>query len=165
MESADLNYVFTWKLQDDGTRIMKCRLTVHGFKDLERGHLDKFSGTASSWGQRAVVATAVQSEWPIVSLDISIAFLKGLTFVEVQQIRGGPKRQVSMVLPRGRGGIEPAGSAVLRAIKGFEDFNDATECLEMLKGGFGLIDAPKLFTMKADKVLKQENIKPTVSDP
>ena len=60
-------YVFTWKLQTDGTRIMKCRLTVHGFKDMERGSLDKFSGTASSWGQRAVVATAVQSEWPIAS--------------------------------------------------------------------------------------------------
>eukprot|EP00959_Pyramimonas_sp_CCMP1952_P305997 6403638-Pyramimonas_sp.AAC.1 len=60
---------------------------------MERGHLDKFSGTASSWGQRAVVATAVQSAWPIASLDISQAFLKGLTFEEVQQIRGGPKRQ------------------------------------------------------------------------
>eukprot|EP00959_Pyramimonas_sp_CCMP1952_P375852 7872279-Pyramimonas_sp.AAC.1 len=69
-----------------------------------------------------------------------------------------------MVLPRGRGGIEPAGSAILRSIKGFESFNDATECLEMLKGGFGLIDAPNLVAMKADKVLKQENIKPTISD-
>eukprot|EP00959_Pyramimonas_sp_CCMP1952_P348546 7301508-Pyramimonas_sp.AAC.1 len=70
-----------------------------------------------------------------------------------------------MMLPRGRGGVEPAGSAVLRTIKGFENFNDATECLDMLKGGFGLIDAPNLFTMKADKVLKQENIRPTISYP
>eukprot|EP00959_Pyramimonas_sp_CCMP1952_P186827 3906785-Pyramimonas_sp.AAC.1 len=35
----------------------------------------------------------------------------------------------------------------------------------MLKGGFGFIDAPNLFTMKADQVLKKENIYPTISDP
>ena len=117
---------------------MKCRLTAHGFKDIERGHSDKFSGTASSWGQRAVAATAVQFGWQVASLDISQAFLKGLAFDEVQQIRGGPKRQVSMALPRSPGGIEPAGSAALWSVEGFENFNDATECLDMLKGSFGL---------------------------
>eukprot|EP00959_Pyramimonas_sp_CCMP1952_P163324 3414048-Pyramimonas_sp.AAC.1 len=36
-------FASTWKSQNYGTRHMKCRLTAHGFKDLERGHLDKFS--------------------------------------------------------------------------------------------------------------------------
>ena len=32
-------YVFTWKRQEDGSIIMKCRLTVHGFKDVDRNNL------------------------------------------------------------------------------------------------------------------------------
>ena len=33
---------------------------------------------------------------------------------------------------------------LMRAIPGFEDFNGQQECLEMLKPGFGLKDAPRL---------------------
>ena len=35
----------------------------------------------------------------------------------------------------------------------------------MLKGGFGLIDAPNLFTMRADAVMKENDINPTTADP
>ena len=73
-------YVFTWKRGDDGVRYMKCRLTVHGVKDTAAGSLDRYSGTSTRWGQRAVVATAVQKQWPMASLDVSEAFLKGLHF-------------------------------------------------------------------------------------
>ena len=54
---------------------------------------------------------------------------------------------------------------MLRSIKGYEDFNDACECLEMLKGGLGLIDAPNLFTMRADAVMRENGIMPTTADP
>ena len=72
--------VFTWKRNDDGTRYLKCRLTVHGFKDSAASNLDRFSGTSTRWGQCVVVATAVQNQWPMASLDVSEAFLKGFTF-------------------------------------------------------------------------------------
>ena len=72
-------YVLTWKRQSDGSRIMKCRLCVHGFKDIDRDVLDSFSGTSTRWGQRMIVALSVQSGGPLVSMDISQAFLKGLT--------------------------------------------------------------------------------------
>ena len=87
------------------------------------------------------VATAVQNQWPMASLDVSEAFLKGLTCDEIQERRGGPKRRVSLILPRVKQG-ELSGVELLRTIKGYEDFNEATEVLEMLQGGFGLIDAP-----------------------
>ena len=157
-------YVLTWKRQPDGIRIMKCRICVHGFKDVHRNQLERFSGTSTRWGQRAVVATAVQMRWPMASLDISQAFLKGLTFDEVQKIRGGPKRTVSMRLPFAKGG-QPSGSALLRQFKGFESFNDALEVLEMLKGGFGLIDAPNLFTSRVDAVMRAVHLLPTHADP
>ena len=39
-------YVFTWKRNDDGTRYLKCRLTVHGFKDSAASDLERYSGTS-----------------------------------------------------------------------------------------------------------------------
>eukprot|EP00973_Karenia_brevis_P085553 11869469-Karenia_brevis.AAC.1 len=60
---------------------------------MYRHTLERFSGTSTRWGQRAVVATSVQLGCPLASLDIGQAFLKGLTFEEVQKIRGGPKRE------------------------------------------------------------------------
>ena len=80
-------YVFTWKRNSDGSRYLKCRLTVHGFEDSAASDLDRYSGTSTRWGQRAVVATAVQNQWPIASLDVSEAFLKGFTFKEIQERR------------------------------------------------------------------------------
>ena len=68
----------------------------------------------------------------MASLDVSEAFLKGFTFEEIQERRGGPQRRVSLILPRVKQG-EPSGVAILRTIKGHEDFNELTEVLEMLK--------------------------------
>ena len=48
-------YVFTWKRNAGGTGYLKCRLTVHGFKDAAVSNLDRCSGTSTRWGQRAVV--------------------------------------------------------------------------------------------------------------
>ena len=72
---------------------MKCRLCVRGFLDRQRDDMDRYSGTSTRWGQRAVVATAVQRNWNIASLDIAMAFLRGMTFEEVQEIKGGPRRK------------------------------------------------------------------------
>ena len=156
-------YVFTWKLQSDGSRLLKCRLTVHGFKDNEKSSLERYSATATRWGQRMVVSTSVQSGWPIASLDISQAFLKGLSFSEIEE-QTGRRREVSLVLPRGRPGLEPSGNMLLRRLDGFASFSDALEVLEMLKGGFGLVDAPSLFTRRVDGVFRSEKILPTTSE-
>ena len=43
--------VWTWRLQADGTRIVECRITVHGFKDVAKHQLDRYNGTPSRWGQ------------------------------------------------------------------------------------------------------------------
>ena len=157
-------YVFTWTRRPDNSRYMKCRLCVHGFKDMYRQDLDRYSGTSTRWGQRMVVATAVQAGWDLVSLDISVAFLKGMTFEEIQQVRGGPRREVSMQLPLARHGL-PSGAFLLRQLEGFESFSDATEVFEMLKGGFGLVDAPNLFTTRVDQVFRGASIPPTLTDP
>ncbi len=69
--------------------------------------VETYSGTSSRWGQRWVVAQAVQRTWRIISLDIGSAFLKGLTFDEVAQLQGTERRTIHFDLP-------PGGAAVLR---------------------------------------------------
>ena len=96
----------------------------------------------------------------MASLDVSEAFLKGFTFEEVQERRGGPKRRVSLILPKGKQG-EPSGVSILKTIAGYEDFDEHSEVLEMLKGGFGLIDAPNLFTSRVDEIFVAHGIRPT----
>ena len=80
-------YVFTWKRMADGSRYMKCRLCVHGFEDIDKSTVDTYSGTSSRWGQRGVVSVAVQQQWPMASLDVGEAFLKGLSFDEVHKLK------------------------------------------------------------------------------
>ena len=110
------------------------------------------------------MATAVQGQWPMASLDVSEAFLKGFTFDKIQERRGGPKRRVSLTLPRCKAG-EPSGSSILRTIRGYEDFDESSEVLEMLKGGFGLIDAPNLFTSRVNEVFVAHGVHPTCAEP
>ena len=62
-------YVFTWKRGTDGGRSMKCRFTVHGDKDTAASQRERFSGTSTRWGPRAVVATVVNNQGHRASLD------------------------------------------------------------------------------------------------
>ena len=87
---------------------------------------------------------AAQRGWKLLSADVSMAFLKGLTFEEQAQLERTDKRVVYCELPRG-------GPDILRELDEFTDFNPACECIEVLKGGFGLRDAPKLLTGKVDQ--------------
>ena len=57
-----------------------------------------------------------------------MAFLKGLTFEEVQQIRGGEKREVCMDLPKPKSDTLPSGSGLIRQLDGYKDFNPSQEC-------------------------------------
>ena len=63
--------------------------------------LDTFAGTASRYGQRAVNIVAATKRWLLWSLDVSQAFLKGLTFEEVSKMTGTPLRSVQLTLPKG----------------------------------------------------------------
>ncbi len=62
--------------------------------------------------------------------------------------------EVHMALPR-QAASQPSGAAILRQIDGYHDYNEGTEALEMLKGGFGLADAPNLFTSRIDQIFHQ----------
>ena len=51
-------WVLKWKVEA-GQRIIKARLTVQGFRDKEPA--DSYSGTATRWAQRLLLAVAVEN--------------------------------------------------------------------------------------------------------
>ena len=92
-------WVLKWK-NFGGQRDVKGRLVAQGFQD--RQNLSTFSGTTSRWGQRVVLAVATQFGWPLVSADVSEAFLRGITFKQLSEMdTSQPLRVVEISLPAG----------------------------------------------------------------
>ena len=152
----DSRWVLKWKLVD-GKRVIKARLTVRGYKDLQGGEVKTMATTASRWGQRVVCMAAVQNDWVLYSADVSQAFLKGMSFDEVAKLKGEVKRSVQFEVP-------PGSIPILRMLDGYEDFDGGAEVLEMLRGGFGLKDAPRLWNMVFSEVLTSLQYFPCQSD-
>ena len=66
-------------------------------------------------------------------------------------------RSVQLILPQGS-------EELLRTIPGMEDFNPDMECLELLKPGFGLKDAPRLWSLALTRVLSKVGLQPVTTD-
>ena len=139
-------WVLKWK-QIEGSKQVKARMVVQGFKDLQE--VKSFAGTTTRWAQRLVIAIAVQFSWPIYSADVSEAFLRGLSFRELHASgEDAVLRSVQLELPAGS--VE-----LLRTLPGMSDFDPQVECLNMLKPGFGLKDAPRLWNKALKRVLAE----------
>ena len=143
-------WVLKWK-PIGGIRDVKARLVVQGFRDAQT--VKNYAATTTRWGQRLVLIFAVQFGWELVSADVSEAFLRGITFEELHKSGVDPVlRKVQMLLP-------PGAEELIRTIPGFEDYDGQQECLEMLKPGFGLKDAPRLWGLALQKVLAKIGLK------
>ena len=153
----DSRWVLKWK-EIDGQKQVRARLTVRGFKDLQSPELATFAGTTTRWGQRLVNQVTAQRKWRLFSADISQAFLRGLTFEQVAAMDGEVKRKVQFTMP-------PGSIPVLRQLEGYEDFNPVTEVLLLLRCGFGLKDAPRLWQVMLKQVMEKTGGKPLISDP
>ena len=154
----DSRWVIRFKRMPDGSLVIKARLCIRGFKDGQIEMLDTFAGTASRYGQRAVNIVAATKRWLLWSLDVSQAFLKGLTFEEVSRMTGTPLRSVQLTLPKGA-------AAILQKLPGYEKFDPLIHVLDMVRPGFGLKDAPRLWHLRIDEVMKQMGTYALVSDP
>ena len=149
-------WVLKWK-DMAGTRGVKARLVAQGFKDVQT--VENYSPTTSRWGQRLLTILAVQFNWKVASADVSEAFLRGLTFNELHET-GHDKvlREVQLILP-------PGSLELIRTLPGLSDFDPNTEVLHLLKPGFGLKDAPRLWNLALQKVLKKLGLVATQADP
>jgi hypothetical protein len=142
----------------NGEKQVRARFTVRGFQDMQKGGLSTFASTASRWGQRIVVSTAVNRGWELYSADVSQAFLRGMTFADLAKIQGEKVRQVQMRLP-------PGTAPLLQRLDVFQDFNMLTEVLELLRPGCGLVDAPRSWGIEFAVALRIQHVFPHPGGP
>ena len=127
--------------------IIRSRLCLRGFKDLDRDSVASYAGTSQRFSQRILCSEAVIRGWDIATTDISKAFLQGVTYKELAELTKEPLREVNFELPA-------YCIPYLRMIPGWEDFNPATEVIHCDKPGTGCNDAPRCFSLKLAKVTK-----------
>ena len=142
----------------DGTLEIKDRLCIRGFQDLQQNSLKTYSGTASKQGQRSInFLAANRKDFVLFSCDVGAAFLKGLTFKKVRQLTGEPLRSVQLDSP-------PGTIRLMRTIEDFKNYDPVIHCMEMVRPGFGLKDAPRLWNMRVKKLMVKLNMASMVSD-
>ena len=93
----------------------------------------------------------------LLSADISQAFLRGLSFEQIDKMEGEVHREVQLTVP-------PGSVPVLRQLPGYETFDPTCEVLSMLRGGFGLKDAPRLWQKMLQIVLERTGAKSLSTD-
>ena len=74
---------------------------------------------------------------PADPMDISAAFLKGMTYEKIAEMTGEPLRSVQFDFPR-------HDAWLLQQLPGMSDYNHHTEVLDLVKALWGLKDAPGL---------------------
>ena len=152
----DARWVLKWK-EVNGKRTIQARLVVRGFKDTQAEQLSTFAGTTSRWGQRIINSVAAQYRWRIFSADVSQAFLRGLTFKVAAEIKDEVQRDVQFTVP-------PGSAAILKMLPGYETFDPLNEVIRMLRCGFGLKDAPRLWHKVLRVHLISLGLRPLQSD-
>ena len=74
--------------------MIRMRMTLRGFKDLDAEHLDTYAGTSSRSSQRLVTSEAVIRGWALATIDVRKAFLKGVSYEELAQSTSTPTMEV-----------------------------------------------------------------------
>ena len=139
-------FVYEWKVVD-GTKTIRARLVLHGFKDLTKEDTDTYAGTASRTSQRMLVSeAALHPDWVFATTDISKAFLQGMTYKEISQQTGDPEKIMHFTLPKGC-------DQILATFKGFEGYSERWEVLRCQRPGTGTVDAPRSFSLMLKSIL------------
>lgn len=133
----------------DGNRIIKARLA---------DEVSTVDVTATGWSQRLVNAICAQRRWALFSAAVPQAVLRGLTFEQIEQMEGEIRREVQLTLP-------PGSIPVSWKLPGYESVDSGTDVLRMLRGGFGLKDAPRFWQKTLRSVLERIGVVSLIADP
>ena len=99
----------------------------------------------------------VENKWELCSHDVSTAFLQGLTFKEMQEMGFTNHREVCLDIPKNS-------LQIFSLLPGMSDFDPERHVLRMLKGGFGLKDAPRMWRIRLGQELEKFGMKPLQAD-
>ena len=156
LRPIDCTWVRKWKWKPlaNGikTKVVKSRLCCRGFLDPQKNELFKSSTTATRLSQKLLASSSVQNDWEIESWDIGSAFLRGLSFTEVNRIcaaLGVPSpikaRSVTITVP-GNVLYHLWQAGFLKEFT-WHDVTSNNIVLELTKAMYGLCDAPLLWQL------------------
>ena len=132
--TAPLRYVRTNKAKGGAQLIAKSRLIIPGHLDPQLGTFRTDAPTTSSVAVHICVAIAAAKGWHGWTFDVSTAFLSGKETQRRVYIRA-PKEGLPSV--NGKPEVRPG------------------QLIEILKGAYGLAEAPRLWYLRAREVLAQ----------
>ena len=130
--SSPLRFVRTNKGEKAKALKAKSRLVVPGHKDPDLGEFRTDSPTTSTLAVQVAATIAASKDWEGETFDVSTAFLSGKETDRNVYIRA-PKDGLPSV--EGQKGIKPLA------------------VLELLKGAYGLAEAPRLWYLRARELL------------
>ena len=105
---------------------------MRGFKDPDAGNIDSDAGTSQTYSQILLLSETVCRGWDVRTMDMSNAFLQGVTYEELSEMTGEPIREVHFDLPAGS-------IPISKQVEGFEDFDPMKEVLHCDKPAQGLL--------------------------
>ena len=155
--TIDARWLHKFKIVD-GKKVVKSRLCVRGFKDTQGDAVTTSASTAARWTQRLVCSVAANHGWKISIADVATAFLRGMTFDEQAKLTGEPLREVCLNPPKGSWKF-------LSTFDVMKGCSEATHVLQLVKGVYGLKDAPRAWRIKLDILLRAIGAIPMKSDP
>ena len=115
-------------------------MVILGYQDPELSSLERDSPTLSKLSRNLLIQTCVSNRWEIGSLDVKTAFLRGKTDSRMLGIE--PPEELRIKL-----GLRP------------------NEVCQLLKGAYGLINAPLLWFRELTKTLQNLGFQPAPFDP
>ena len=86
-------------------------------------------------------------QYTLFSMDISAAFLKGMTYKEIARVTGDHLRSVHFDFPA-------KDAWLLRQLPGMKGYGNNLEILDLVKAMWGLKDAPRAFGMRLKVTLR-----------
>ena len=153
-------WVNNWKLKE-GQWKLKRRLVLKGFAERNADSMETASPTASRLGHRLIMIKSAEWSQPIISLDISTAFLQGDSIDELnasghprQQVAFSPPPEVFPLLQQ----LDPQGGWAEAALHP-EDW-----CVWLQKGAYGLKDAPLLWFIRINRFMLEQGYVPMKHD-
>ena len=153
-------WVDIWKTKNK-KKLIKRRLVLKGYAERNQQNMETASPTASRIGHRMIMWKSAEWGLPIVSYDVSTAFLQGDTF-ETLNATGHARQSCAFNPP-------PGVYKILHQIDPDGGWKDAMESphewsIELDKGAYGLKDAPLLWFLRINRFMLEHAFRPMRHD-
>lgn len=160
LEPLPSRWVLNFKFKI-GQRIIKARLVAKGFREKNQQELITKSPTATRTSHRLVKTLAASRGWPLWSIDVSAAFLRGFDFDHLNANIHARQPAAMMVDAETLSLLVTIDPVWAEAAK-----NPHLWCMELTHSVYGLKDAPLMWYLRFKEWLTSKaKFRPSKHDP